>query len=120
MTQTIKQLVIYGSTLDGKRFRPSDWTERLAGVMSQFRPQGSASDHISYSPYVIPRVINDTRCVVVDYRLRELEPLAWHFVCNFASDNQLKTEEIIITDSTDNKINKNTENYVDSNNEKSQ
>ena len=93
MTQTIKQYIIYGTTLEGKRFRPSDWAERLAGVMSQFKPKHLINDHISYSPYVVPRVINGVRCVVVDHRLRELEPLAWNFVCNFAVDNKLKTED---------------------------
>ena len=30
------EFVIVGLTKDGKRFRPSDWAERLCGVMSQF------------------------------------------------------------------------------------
>jgi Protein of unknown function (DUF3579) len=38
-------------------------------------------------------VIENVRAVVVDGRLRELEPLAWKFVVDFARDNQLKTEE---------------------------
>ncbi len=29
-------LVIVGRTQDGKKFRPSDWAERLCGVMSAF------------------------------------------------------------------------------------
>jgi len=35
-----KELYILGITRQGKTFRPSDWAERLAGVMSQFRPGG--------------------------------------------------------------------------------
>jgi len=93
MTQRVQQLVIHGLTLEGQRFRPSDWAERLAGVMSQFRPTGSAGDHLTYSPYVVPVVIDGVRCVVVDFRLRDLEPLAWKFVCGFASDNKLQTSE---------------------------
>lgn len=85
------KLVIHGVTSSGQRFRPSDWAERLAGVMSQFRPVGSMGGPFTYSPYVVPRLINDVRCVVVDARLRELEPLAWKFVCGFAQDNDLKT-----------------------------
>jgi hypothetical protein len=37
VSPTSKELFIQGVTLDGKTFRPSDWAERLAGVMSQFR-----------------------------------------------------------------------------------
>ncbi|RIX67821.1 DUF3579 domain-containing protein, partial [Acidovorax cavernicola] len=36
-----QELFIQGLTRDGKTFRPSDWAERLAGVMSQFRPGGA-------------------------------------------------------------------------------
>lgn len=91
MSQRVQQLIIHGNTRQGQRFRPSDWAERLAGVMSQFRPEGSSGGHMTYSPYVVPRVIDGVRCVVVDERLRELEPLAWQFVCDFAEDNNLET-----------------------------
>lgn len=92
MTEQARQLIIHGTTLAGHRFRPSDWAERLAGVMSQFRPAGSAGSHLTYSPYAVPRVINGVNCVVVDHRLRALEPLAWKFVIEFARDNSLTIE----------------------------
>lgn len=93
MTQCVQQLVIHGLTTEGQRFRPSDWAERLAGVMSQFRPAGSMGGHLTYSPYIVPMLVDGVRCVVVDTRLRELEPLAWKFVCDFAADNHLQTSE---------------------------
>ena len=93
MTTRVKQLVIHGVTESGSRFRPSDWAERLAGVMAQFRPPGSVASHITYSPYVLPLVIEGVRGVAVDQRLRDLEPLAYKFVLDFARDNHLKTEE---------------------------
>ncbi|MFA4914456.1 MAG: DUF3579 domain-containing protein [Burkholderiaceae bacterium] len=92
MTSGVKQFIIQGVTLEGSRFRPSDWAERLAGVMAQFRPPGSARSHLTYSPYVLPLVIDGVRGIVVDERLRDLEPLAWKFVVDFATDNHLKTE----------------------------
>ena len=93
MTHLVQQLIIHGVTLQGQRFRPSDWAERLAGVLAQFRPPGVTGGHLSYSPYVVPVVLDGVRCVVVDQRLRDLEPLAWKFVCDFATDNQLKTSK---------------------------
>lgn len=93
MSNRVQQLIIFGETVTGQRFRPSDWAERLAGVMSRFRPAGSVGGPLTYSPYVVPSLIDGTRCVIVDYRLRELEPLAWNFVLGFAQGNQLKTEE---------------------------
>lgn len=93
MTQNVRQFIIHGVTQDGHRFRPSDWAERLAGVMAPFRPPGAAGNHLTYSPYVVPVLLEGERCVVVDERLRMLEPLAWKFVLDFARDNKLKTSE---------------------------
>lgn len=61
--------------------------------MAQFRPPGMAPSHLFYSPYVLPVIVDGERSVVVDERLRELEPLAWKFVMDFARDNNLKTQE---------------------------
>ena len=90
------ELFIQGITLDGKPFRPSDWAERLAGAMSCFRPEGSAGGiaaFIGYSPYCVPRVINGVKCVIVNEKLRDIEPMAGDFVMSFARDNQLPVAE---------------------------
>jgi uncharacterized protein DUF3579 len=87
-----RQVFIQGLTRDGKTFRPSDWAERLAGAMSCFRPEGSVGGpgaFIGYSPYCVPRTIGAVKGVVVDETLREIEPMAWDFVMNFARDNDL-------------------------------
>lgn len=94
MSKEQGKFIIHGLTSGGQRFRPSDWAERLAGVMSRFRPEGSRGGPLSYSPYVVPVNLDGVRCVIVDKRLRELEPLAWKFVCGFASDNDLQTTDV--------------------------
>ncbi len=91
-----REYFIQGITLEGRTFRPSDWAERLAGAMSSFRPGGASmgrAAHIGYSPYCVPQVIHGVRCVVVNEALRELEPMAWDFVMNFARDNQLQVAD---------------------------
>jgi hypothetical protein len=94
VSSSAKQLFIQGRTRDGRTFRPSDWAERLCGVMSPFRPGGATHDsHLSYSPWCIPTVINGTKCVIVDSALREHEPMAWDFVVSFAKDNELEYGE---------------------------
>lgn len=90
-------VLIQGITRDGRTFRPSDWAERLAGVMSSFRPGGvQPGSHLSYSPWCVPRVINEVKCVVVNSALRDLEPMAWDFVINFARDNDLQHGEVCL------------------------
>ncbi|NMM82652.1 hypothetical protein B2J86_17270 [Acidovorax sp. SRB_14] len=89
-----QEVFIQGITLGGKTFRPSDWAERLAGVMSSFRPGGAQpGSHLCYSPWCVPTVINGTKCVVVNHALRDYEPMAWDFVMNFARDNELQVVE---------------------------
>ena len=86
------EFLIHGVTLQGKPFRPSDWSERLCGVMACFRP-GAASGRgalIGYSPFVQPVTIGGVKCVLVDPALREVEVMALDFVVNFARDNGLK------------------------------
>ena len=94
VSPTAKQVFIQGVTKDGRTFRPSDWAERLAGVMSSFRPGGAQpGSHLSYSPWCVPNTINNIKCVVVSAELREAEPMAWDFCMNFARDNGLQVAE---------------------------
>ncbi len=94
VSNNAKEVFIQGITQDGRTFRPSDWAERLAGVMSQFRPGGaSPGSHLSYSPWCIPTTMGNTKCVVVNRELEEYEPMAWAFVMNFARDNNLQVVE---------------------------
>ena len=83
------EFVIQGVTQDGKPFRPSDWAERLCGVMAAF-----GGDHrMQYSPFVHPITVDGVRCVVVDRRLAMIEPMAYRFLVNFAKDNELRVRE---------------------------
>jgi hypothetical protein len=87
----VKEVFIQGITRQGKTFRPSDWADRLCGVMSQFRPGGPhPGSHLTYSPWCVPTVIDGVKCVVVNAELRDAEPMAWDFAINFAKDNDLQ------------------------------
>ncbi len=91
-----REYFIHGITESGKPFRPSDWAERLCGVLACYRPDGIADGRdalIGYSPYARPVVVGDVKCVVVDERLREIELKALDFVFNFARDNNLPVYE---------------------------
>ncbi len=93
-SQKPREFFIQGVTRAGKEFRPSDWSERLAGALSSFRPKGAGiGAHIGYSPYCVPRVIDGLKCVIVSDALRDLEPMAWDFAMGFARDNELQVVE---------------------------
>ena len=93
-TSNAQEVFIQGVTREGRTFRPSDWAERLAGVMSSFRPGGAQpGSHLSYSPWCVPTVIDGVKCVIANRELRDYEPMAWDFVMNFAKDNDLHVSE---------------------------
>ena len=86
MSDQVDEFLIKGLTAEGKPFRPSDWAERLCGVMSAFGSDG----RMQYSPYVYPITAAGLKCVVVDLYLCEIEPMAYNFLVNFAKENELQ------------------------------
>jgi Protein of unknown function (DUF3579) len=79
-------LVIKGITRDGQPFRPSDWSDRLCGVMSAF----GADEQLRYSPLVQPALRGGIRCVIVKKELAALEPRLFKFFLSFAVENELQ------------------------------
>jgi hypothetical protein len=82
----LSSFIIVGLTTQGKKFRPSDWCDRLSGALSTF----GATKKMHYSPYVSPGDYNGEKAVYVDGLLRELEPTAYAFLLDFARSNELQ------------------------------
>lgn len=80
--------IIRGLTRKGSRFRPSDWADRLACVFAAIDP----NHRMNYSPYVQPTTLEGIRCVVVNKKLKTIDPDAYRFLQTFAESNELLTE----------------------------
>lgn len=80
------EVVIHGTTNSGKVFRPSDWSERLCGILSSF----DKGNRLSYSKWVRPILVDKIRCVAVDKELETVNPAMFRFLMDFASDNDLR------------------------------
>ena len=91
MSANEADLVIWGMTLAGRPFRPSDWAERLAGLVSVF----GDDQRLAYSPYVRPVTVAGLRAVVVGGDLATLEPRLFDFMVGFARDNDLQHAEVV-------------------------
>jgi len=78
-------IIIQGITRSGRAFRPSDWSERLCGVLSTF----GGDRQMRYSAFVRPILMDGVRCVCVEEELRRVEPRAYRFLLDFATDNEL-------------------------------
>jgi len=80
-----KSIIIEGVTKDGRKFRPSDWAERMSGMLSTF-----GHDHrIHYSPMLRPISVNDVKCIAVDPELKNSNPEAFGLIMEFARRNNL-------------------------------
>ena len=84
------KLVIRSVNEDGRKFRPSDWIERISATLATFGP-----DHrLRYARSVQPKIFNGQKCLVLDASLREENPTAYEYVLAFAKANQLRIQEI--------------------------
>ena len=83
-------LVIWGITTAGKTFRPSDWTDRIAGLTSAF----GEDRKLVYSPLVLPVTLGGARAVIVGFALEAIEPRLFRFLEAFAQDNELMVERV--------------------------
>lgn len=81
-----EQLIIQGISVDNKRFRPSDWVERISASMAVF----GSDNKLRYSNYVQPCVIDDLKCLLVAEDLSEMDPAAYDFIMGFAQTNNLR------------------------------
>lgn len=77
--------VLWGITTRGRKFRPSDWAERLAGLTSAF----GADQKLVYSPLLCPVEVRGSKALIVSHELAALEPRLYQFLLNFARDNEL-------------------------------
>lgn len=80
-----KKIVIEGVTTEGKKFRPSDWAERMSGSLSTFK-----NHRIYYSPLLRPSYKGGNRCVVLDPSLEKTNPELYEHILEFARQNKLK------------------------------
>jgi len=83
------RLVVESVVEDGRRFRPSDWIERISTTLASFGP-----DHrLHYADSVCPRIVNGEKCLVVDQSLQETNPAAYEYILEFVRSNRLKVHE---------------------------
>jgi hypothetical protein len=91
-------LIIEGLTEDGQRFRPSDWIERLIDTLSSYgadrrldsRPYVGSERRQRQVQFLQAQMIDGAKCLLVDERLRDANPLAYGFLMEFVRSNRLR------------------------------
>lgn len=88
MTEKVKdnKIIIEGVTKQGKVFRPTDWAERMGGLLASFK-----NSRIQYSPLLQPSMnVDGYKCVLLDPQLKETSPQLYQSILDFAQKNNLK------------------------------
>jgi hypothetical protein len=83
-----EKVIIKGLTLEGGKFRPSDWAERLCGAVASYGP----GRRIIFHPNVKLASIEGVKSVVIDAELEESDEMLFEFLMDFAADNKLQVE----------------------------
>ncbi len=88
MNDGAHKILIKGVTRDGRKFRPSDWAERLATAVGRPGP----GRRIRFHPKVSMVTVEGIHCVAVDSSLKTEDPMLFEFLINFARFNNLEVE----------------------------
>lgn len=86
----VKKIIIEGITENGRKFRPSDWAERMSGALSTF----GRDQRIQYSPLLQPMTVKGVKCVAIDPRLKESAPEMFSYLMRWADANHLNVIEM--------------------------
>lgn len=84
-----EEIIIRGENNSGRKFRPSDWAERLCGLFAAVGPD----NRTRYSPHVYPVTRQGVVCVVVNKALESEDSMLFGFLMDFARDNDLMVVE---------------------------
>ncbi|MGI9305942.1 MAG: DUF3579 domain-containing protein [Gammaproteobacteria bacterium] len=80
-------VLIQGLTVDGKKFRPSDWCERLHSTLRALDPDEyeECVEHV--------HLVNSEsgRGILVDRALETINPMLFKFFMNFVKNNHLSS-----------------------------
>ncbi|QCU90400.1 DUF3579 domain-containing protein [Thiomicrorhabdus sediminis] len=81
--------VIQGVTEDGRKFRPSDWIDRVSSMGATYDKQ-----RLVYSDLLHPELFEGQKCLVIDTNLADENPVMFDYVMNFVKTNGLKMVEV--------------------------
>lgn len=81
--------LIEGVMQNGRPLRPSDWVERVSGVMAKF-----GTDHRLRYGAVRPCFVGGKKCLLVQKRLEQDDPAAFEYVSAFVRTNGLQMSDL--------------------------
>jgi len=83
--------LIEGTMQNGGTLRPSDWVERVSGVMAKF-----GADHRLRYGAVRPCFVKGKKCLLVQKTLEQDDPAAFEYVSAFVRSNGLQMCDVTV------------------------
>ena len=87
------KLIIRSVTEDGRKFRPSDWIERISTTMATF----GKDNRLHYSNDVRPGMVDGEKCLLVENSVKESNPSAFEYIMAFVKANRLQMSQVCET-----------------------
>ncbi|WP_321323863.1 DUF3579 domain-containing protein [Thiomicrorhabdus sp.] len=81
--------IIEGVTEDGRKFRPSDWIDRISSMGASYDMQ-----RLVYSDMLHPELYEGQKCLMIDMALEQENPGMFRYVMNFVKSNGLKMTQV--------------------------
>lgn len=85
--------LIEGIMEDGRKFRPSDWVDRLSATLASF-----GRDHRLRYGAARPCYLKGQKCLLVKKALEQEDPAAFEYVRGFARSNGLRMTDVDAAD----------------------
>lgn len=82
--------IIQGYTEDGRKFRPSDWIDRIASMMASY----GSSHRLVFSDLLHPELYEGEKCLIIDTELEIKNPIMFQYLMNFVKSNNLKMIQV--------------------------
>ena len=86
MNSQSTKLIINGMTENGKKFRPSDWAQRLTGAVATYGP----NRRVKFHPSVRMATWEGINCVIIETIMEQDDPMLFEFLINFGRENNLQ------------------------------
>lgn len=83
-------ILIKGETTGGKKFRPSDWCDRLHSTLRALDPE----EYEECVQYVHLVSSDGGRGILIDRTLQEINPMLFKFFMNFVKNNDLSATSL--------------------------
>ncbi len=82
--------IIQGVTEEGRKFRPSDWIDRISSMMASY----GTSHRLVFSDLLHPELYEGEKCLIIDMVLEKENISMFEYVMNFVKTNNLKMVQI--------------------------